>query len=324
MLDLAPAKVSRADMLATVRVLRRALVRLWGRDVMLYVGGVSFFALLAVFPALAILVGVYATVFTPEQAARQAANFAWMLPPDAQELFQNQVTRLTIASKSAVSIQSGFALLIGAYAAHRGVKALLAGLSFIHDEDKPRGFVGFNILALVVAIAAFALVAILSTSILTLRMLGRALGLGGLSHSWFSNEWTWSAASLSVGFCLLYRYGMSSEPVGWRASSIAGLTAALLSLGASVLSAFYVGQVVHLGATYGGVGAVVVFLIWLSWNVNAIFFGGALATEAEIAMHPAVDVQPSADELQVAQLLAATVKVSTPPVSPIASKRASS
>ena len=33
-----------------------ALSRLWGRDVMLYVGGVSFFALLAVFPGLAILI----------------------------------------------------------------------------------------------------------------------------------------------------------------------------------------------------------------------------------------------------------------------------
>ena len=30
---------------------------------------------------------------------------------------------------------------------------------------------------------------------------------------------------------------------------------------------------------------VVVLLIWLSWNVNAIFFGGALATEMEIVLH---------------------------------------
>jgi membrane protein len=27
----------------------------------------------------------------------------------------------------------------------------------------------------------------------------------------------------------------------------------------------------------------VVLLIWLSWNVNAIFYGGAFATEMEIA-----------------------------------------
>ena len=49
------------------------------------------------------------------------------------------------------------------------------------------------------------------------------------------------------------------------------------------------------GATYGSVAAVVVFLIWLSWNVNAIFFGGALATEMEIAMEDAE--QPRLAEL---------------------------
>ena len=37
---------------AVLTVAGKALTRLWGRDVMLYVGGVSFFALLAVFPGL--------------------------------------------------------------------------------------------------------------------------------------------------------------------------------------------------------------------------------------------------------------------------------
>jgi len=31
---------------------------------------------------------------------------------------------------------------------------------------------------------------------------------------------------------------------------------------------------------------VVVLLIWLSWNVNAIFYGGAFATELELAWKP--------------------------------------
>ena len=49
----------------TIGLVWKAAVRLWGRDVMLYVGGVSFFALLAVFPALALLLGFYCMVFTP-------------------------------------------------------------------------------------------------------------------------------------------------------------------------------------------------------------------------------------------------------------------
>ena len=40
------------------RLAVRAFTRSWGRDVMLYTGGVSFFALLAVFPAIAILIGL--------------------------------------------------------------------------------------------------------------------------------------------------------------------------------------------------------------------------------------------------------------------------
>ncbi len=58
----------------------------------------------------------------------------------------------------------------------------------------------------------------------------------------------------------------------------------MLCLFASWATAFYVTEIAHLGATYGSIATVVVFLIWLSWNVNAIFFGGALATEVEIAI----------------------------------------
>jgi membrane protein len=90
--------------------------------------------------------------------------------------------------------------------------------------------------------------------------------------------------ALSVGLACIYRFAMSSRPVDWRASIIGGATAAALCLGASWAIAFYVEQVAHLGATYGSIATVVVFLIWLSWTVNAIFFGGALATEVELAL----------------------------------------
>ena len=74
------------------------------------------------------------------------------------------------------------------------------------------------------------------------------------------------------------------RPVAWRASITGGVAAALLCLFMSWASAFYVEQIAQLGATYGSVAAVVVFLIWLSWTVNAKFFGGALATEIELEM----------------------------------------
>jgi len=263
----------------------KALTRLWGRDVMLYVGGVSFFILLAVFPALSIGIGLYGLLADPHEAARHAEFMAQVMPPGARGLFEGELTRLVQAPFEAVSAQSGVALLIGSYAAHRGFKALLAGLSFIHDEDAPRGFLGFNLMALLVLIAAFAMIAGLSAVFFYLRFVAAAFGLKPLAGvSWLYSEWTWVSFGLTVSMTLIYRYAMSSEPVAWRASAAGGGSATVLCLFASWASAFYVEQIAHLGATYGSVAAVVVFLIWLSWNVNAVFLGGAIATEIELAM----------------------------------------
>jgi membrane protein len=294
------ASAADRDILSGLRLclstLVRALARLWGRDVMLYTGGVSFFLMLAIFPALAIGMGLYSLLSDPAQAARQAEAAARILPQAARVIFQSELMRLSHAPTGAVSVQSGVALLIGAYAAHRGFKALLAGLSFIHDEDKPRGFVGFNLLALAVLVATFFGLAMLSLAFFGFRILGDAFDLRPLRGAlWLYSEWTWASAGMWLGMSFIYRYAMSREPVGWRASALGGLAAAGLCIFASWGLGIYVEQIAHLGATYGSVATVVIFLIWLSWNVNAVFFGGALATEAEVSFEAHARIQSLAE-----------------------------
>lgn len=269
----------------SLSTLGKALTRLWGRDVMLYTGGVSFFSLLAIFPALAIMVTLYSLLSDPAQAAKEGEVLARVIPAGARDIVQAELLRLAHAPHVAMSAQGLFALLVGLYAAHRGFKAMLAGLSFIHDEDEPHGFVGFNLIALLVLVATFAMLAIVSAAFFGLRVMGSAFDLRPLRGvSWLYSEWTWSSAFMTLGMSLIYRWAMSRRPVGWRASLLGGFSAAVLCLFASWATAFYVEQIAHLGATYGSIATVVIFLIWLSWNVNAIFFGGALATEVEIAI----------------------------------------
>jgi membrane protein len=266
-------------------VLGKALTRLWGRDVMLYTGGVSFFVMLAIFPALAILIGIYSLLAEPAQAAREGELLSTLMPAGARDLFQHELMRLVSGPHLAISTQSGLALIVAIYASHRGFKALLAGLSFIHDEEDPHGFVGFNLLAGAVLIATFAAMVAISAIFFGLRILGSAFELRPLRGvSWLLSEWTWASAGLSLGLALIYRFAMSRRPVAWQASLLGGISAAALCLFASWAIAFYVEQIAHLGATYGSLATVIVFLIWLSWNVNALFFGGALATEVELAI----------------------------------------
>ena len=290
------------------RLAVRAFSRSWGRDVMLYTGGVSFFALLAVFPAIAILIGAYKAVMSISQVSEQAVALADMLPQAARSIFQAEVERLASVGARTVSAQSAFALFIGGYAAHPGFKALLAGLNLIHDETEPHGFFKFNLLAFFVAIFAFALFTVVSGAVVTVRIMAHAsssaAGLPGRSGMAPLDAFL-PAIGLVIGLTLLYRYAMSHRtPVAWLPATAGGLVATLMSVVSSWLCAIYVEQIAQLGATYGSVGAVVVLLIWLSWNVNAIFYGGAFATEMEIAWRSRGAPDTEAESAEVVSLSA--------------------
>lgn len=282
------------------RLAVKAFTRSWGRDVMLYTGGVSFFALLAVFPAIAILIGFYKAVLSIAQVSEQAAALADVMPAAARAIFRAEIERLANASARTVSAQSFFALVIGGYAAHRGFKALLAGLNLIHDEKEPHGFFKFNLLAFFVALGAFLLFTVVSGAVVTSRLLEHAGPINGAAAApsgQIALDGLWPALGLAIGLTMLYRYAMSHRtPVAWAPSIAGGLVATVMSTISSWLCAIYVEQIAPLGATYGSVGAVVVLLIWLSWNVNAIFYGGAFATEMEIAARSigAPEIEPDA------------------------------
>lgn len=259
-------------------VVWRSLQRLWGRDMMLFVGGVSFFVMLAVFPGLMLVVGLYGLVSTPEAAALQAERMAGLLPAGARDLLVVELNRLAQAPIRFVSAQSGIALLVAVYAAHRGLKALMAGLSFVHGEEAPHGLVRFNLLALGLLAAAFVLLPLLSAAFLALQLAGAMLGFPILG---VAGPWMTALGGLVLALSVIYRYAMSSRPVLWRASLAGAVVAVVLTLAASWAAALYVQASQGLGAAYGSVTAVVILLIWLSWSVQAVFLGGALATEVE-------------------------------------------
>jgi membrane protein len=275
-------------------VLRRAFGRLWGRDVMLYTGGVSFYAMLAGAPGLAILVSIYSLLSTPQVAARQAENLALLLPDAAQQLFADELQRLARAPLTLVGTQGLLAIALSVYAAHRGVKALIAGLSFINEDEDSHSFLEFNLMALTVFMAGLALLLISSTGFLVARIVLSAIDPSvGRQAGWLVGQWLWAGGGLVAGLTLMYRYVMSVHLLTWRAAITGGVAGAAMSLTASWACAVYVDRVARFGATYGSLAAVIVCLIWISWNVNAAFFGGALATEADLALRAPAPLPPA-------------------------------
>jgi len=286
MSDLAQPSRTR-NILATLwRVGRRTWRRFNGRDVMLFAGGVSFFGLLAVFPGIAVAVSVYGLFASEQEAAQAVQRLSGVLPPQAEQLFLGQLNALSEAPTRVLSLQGALAFGVALYAVQRGVKALLAGLNRVCTSEDVRGILSFNLLAVGLTFAAIFLAFLASILIVTLPVIVEALPVDlPLVRRTLGNAKIWAILGMGGSVALLYRFAMGEGRVRWRASLIGAGAATLLWALAARGFTYYVSDLADFRATYGSIGAVVVFLMWIYVAAYAIFFGAALATEAEIEIN---------------------------------------
>ena len=263
-----------------------AISRAMGRDVMLFAGGASYFGMLALFPAIALVMSAYGLLFSVEDAEAQIARFAEIMPVGAQQFVLGQMGRLADAPIAALSVNGAIALAISLFAAARGAKAVIAGLNHLAEDRDIRNVIHFNVLALFAVLIGSILLVMANLAVLFipvfLRQALEFLGFAPLDIGGVINEWTVAAVFMFIALELLYRMTMRRrrEAVGLRASTIAALVATSLWLGLSKGFSLYVSQVVDFGV-YGSLGALVVFLLWIYWSSYAVFFGGALAIEID-------------------------------------------
>ncbi|MBO6765713.1 YihY/virulence factor BrkB family protein [Maricaulis sp.] len=264
----------------------KAVSRSMARDVMLFAGGASYFGMLALFPAMALAMSVYGLTNDVSDVEAQIARFAGIMPQGAQDFVLNQMARLAVAPISALSVNGAIALAIALFAASRGVKAVIAGLNHLAEDQDIRNVIHFNILAMGSVLIGGMMLTLANLAVLAIPVLLRKvfvlLGLEPLDFGGLVNEWTAAALVMFVALELLYRMTMRrrSEAVSWRASTVAALVSTGLWLGLSKGFSLYVGQVIDFGV-YGSLGALVVFLLWIYWSAYAVFFGGALAIEID-------------------------------------------
>lgn len=271
---------------AVISVIIAAISRSMARDVMLFAGGASFFGMLALFPAIALAMSVYGVVFSIEDAERQLARLAEIMPSAAQDFMLGQLSRLADAPITVLSVQGGIALAIALFAAARGVKALIAGLNHLAEDRDIRNVIHFNIIAMFGVLIGGILLTAANLAVLFIPVIARQvtawLGIEGLDFGLVINEWTAAGLSMFLALELLYRLTMRrrEQAVSWRASTTAALVATLLWLGLSKGFSAYIDEVIDF-SVYGSLGALVVFLLWIYWSAYAVFFGGALAIEID-------------------------------------------
>ncbi|MBJ6123966.1 YihY/virulence factor BrkB family protein [Microvirga splendida] len=255
----------------------------FGKDrVMSVAAGVTYYALLAIFPAIAALVSLYGLFADPATLQDHLNAMAGVLPGGALDIIREQVTRIASQGGGTLGFSFIIGLLISLWSANAGMKAVFDALNIVYDEEEKRSFVKLNLISLTFTLGAILFIIVAVTGIVVLPILLGFLGLGS-SIEWLLSLARWPVLLLVVvlGLSLVYRYGPSRDTAEWKWITPGGVIAAVLWLAVSMLFSWYVANFGSYNETYGSLGAVIGFMTWIWISSIVVLLGAEVNAEME-------------------------------------------
>jgi membrane protein len=262
------------------------LARVWQnilkKNLSLIAGGVTYYMLLALFPALATLVSIYGLVADPAQVARTLNALSRVIPASSQQLIAAELTHLTSASNTALSAGAIIGLIISLGTASFGVSGMISALNITYDQDDNRSLFKFYLITLILTIG------MIISGVITLVLVALLPAIlihidADATTKWIALivEWPLLMAFVMATLMVLYRYAPDREEARWEWITPGAVIATLLWVVVSLLFTIYVAHFNNYNATYGALGAVAVLLTWLWLSSYIVLLGAEINAEAE-------------------------------------------
>ena len=265
------------------QVLRRVWSETISDQTSMVAASCAFYALLALFPGISVLISLYGLVLDPAAIERQLLAVRDVLPPAAFDLVAQRLHDL--AARPATQLSWGLAVgvLVALWSASAGTKALMSALNLAYEETEKRGFVRFNLTALFFTLCGIAGVVVALSLIVGLPAVLRLEQVGPAGQvAARAVTYLLLVVSVVIGLALLYRYAPSRREAHWRWITPGSTVAAVAWLATSILFSLYVGRFASYDATYGPLGAVVVLLLWFYISAFVVMLGAELNAELEL------------------------------------------
>ncbi len=251
------------------------------RNLGLIAAGVAFYAMLAVFPGLAVTIAIWGFFSDPSLMRDNFSMIEEFIPHDAYVIVLDEVTRLVLANPGALGWTTAVSLTIGLYSAHNGVLALVSGLNAVHAREPHPGFTRY----LISTILTFALIGLMIVTLATVVIVPTALNWIplGTAEAWLLKVIPVSILLIAVLVFLgmFYRWGPNQPEARHSWLTPGALLAAILWAAASIAFSVYLGNFGTYNRIYGSIGAVIALLMWFYISAYIILFGGIV--NAEIA-----------------------------------------
>jgi membrane protein len=251
--------------------------------VLLVAAGVTFYALLALFPATAAIVslyGLFADATTINEHLKLVSGF---LPEGALEVIGDQVKRIASQGQGALGVAFLGTLALSLWGANSGTKAIFDALNIIYKEQEKRSFLQLTIRSLIFTIGAVVLVLLALVGIIAVPVILKVLGIPDWSGAAVLSMVRWPLLYLVILFAVacLYRYGPSRTHPQWKWVTWGSAIAGGFWVIGSLLLSWYVAHFGSYNATYGSLGAVIGFMVWMWFSTIVVLVGGEINAEME-------------------------------------------
>ena len=143
--------------------------------------GVTFFALLAIFPAIAALVAIYGLFSDPATIQGHLNELSSLLPGGAIEIIGDQLQRVASGGTTALGATFLVSLAISLWSANAGMKAMFDALNIVYGANQNlRGLIKLNAVSLTFTAGGLLVLALAIGAIAILPIALNYIGLGSV------------------------------------------------------------------------------------------------------------------------------------------------
>ena len=263
-------------------ILKRTWAQMSEDNVSMLAGGVAFFAMLSIFPALTAMVSLYGLVADPRTVEQQVTAMGAVLPPEALQIISGWLHNLVEQPTQKFGISLIVSVALALWSARAGTGMLMTALNICYGEKETRNFFWFNLqaLALTLGLVLFGILALVFVAVVP-----AVLNLLPLPESWKTGlavaRWPILAVLVTLVLAVVYRYAPDRADPKWRWVTPGSAVATVLWITASVAFSIYVSKFGNYDETYGSLGAVIILLFWFYITSYVILAGGELNAEIE-------------------------------------------
>jgi membrane protein len=250
--------------------------------VTLIAAGVTYYLLLALFPAASVLVSIYGFLADPATIAERIASLSSVMPADALNIFLDQVRALASERGATLSVGLIGGLALAIWSANNGIKALFEAMNVAYGENEKRSLLWLNVASLLFTLGAFVI------AVVILFAMGVVPAI--LNYLWLDRwaeliirfaRWPIMMIFVGIGIMALYRFGPSREPARVRWLTWGAAFSTILWFAASLGVSYYLSNIADYNATYGTLGALIGFMVWTWISAIIVIVGAEINAELE-------------------------------------------